>query len=152
MSQPVETQSAAEALEAVRRSREAVARRLSKGSWIYDLAYGTVVAGIVGAQAFDPPFGILITSLCIVGLVVMMRVWANLTGVSVTGLNPPRARWVAIALGVVMAFMIVGAAALHRDGRPVVLIVLLAVVAGVIAVAASRLWLKVFIAETRSGS
>lgn len=150
MTQPVESQSAAEALEAVRKSREAVADRLVEGSWLYDLVYGALVAGMVGSQAFDQPLNIVITSVCIFGLLFLMRWWANKTGVSITGLNPPRARWVAIGLGVVMAFFLVGAAAIHREGAPVLWIGLLAVGGGIIAVAASRLWLKVFIAETRA--
>lgn len=152
MTDPVENQSPAEALEAARQSRGAVAQRLTQGSWLYDLAYGSLTAGIVAAQALEPPLGLVLTSLCTLALVGLMRVWVNKTGVFVTGLSPPRARWVAIGLGVVMAVLMLAAVAVKRSDGPVLHSMLLALAAGLIAIAASRLWLRVFIAETRRWS
>lgn len=143
-----EIPSPAEALETVRRSREATAERLVHHAGWYNLCYAVVVGGMVVCQGFDAPINIIGTSLCTVVLVVMMQVLANRTGLRLTGLTPPRARWVAVGLGVVMAFVLFAAAAANRLGLGWPVVGLLAVVGALIAWFASRLWLKVYLRES----
>jgi len=139
--------SPAEALAAIRDSRDAVARRVAKGSWTYDLTYSAVTAVMIGAHAFPSPVGVLGSSFGALGLALLSRQWAAKNGVFVSGVSPRRARWVALGLGVVLVGMILGVVWARREGvwwLPLPL----AAATFVASLTASRLWLRVYRAET----
>jgi len=143
-------QSPVEALEAIRKSREAVreAVRDPKGSTRYTLIYSTLAAVAVGGQILPAPFNILCSSGGAIGMALLYKGWADRTGVQISGVSPKKARWVAWGLGAVLvSLMLVAIWAGWHDqlwiGLP------LTVVAFVAAWVGSRLWTKVFLAETR---
>ena len=139
---------AAEALEAVRQSRAAVAERMSVSSLAYDLAYSGLVGGMIAAWALPRPWQILVIISCAGLTGLLARRWARARGVFVSGLTPPRARWVAIGLGVILVGLMLFAVRLSGEpgGNPKILG--LAAIAAAVAFVASRLWLKVFRRET----
>lgn len=91
----------AEAVEAVRRSREALGQRLNK-RWREKGLYALGAATIPGSQVFDLPWNNLVIAAGIICMVIAYRGWVRQTGISVLGTTPRRARWVALGLGAVM--------------------------------------------------
>lgn len=150
-----QTPDPAEALAAIARSRRDVQRRVGAGSWRYDLIYSAIVAGMVGSQGLDMPLSAVGVALGVCALAVLFRREADRLGVSVTGMTPRRARWVAIGLGMLMVALIVGAILLkHLAPSGLVFAVGLAGLIGltfVLSLAASRLWLRVYRRETWAG-
>lgn len=141
-------QSPEEVLAAIRQSRATVAERMGEKSWAYDLIYAGLVAVMIGGHAFPSPIGGLGSAFGALGIVLLARKWAERTGVSVSGMSPPRARWVAIGLGVVLVAMI-GAVIWSRQAGLWWLPLPLAALAFFVALGASRLWLRVYRAESR---
>ena len=141
-------ENASEALASLRRSRAAVAERLTDGSVTYDLIYSALVGGFVAAWAAPPPLPLWIMGGCGLGLGLLARTWTRRRGVWVSGVTPAMARWVAIGLGAIMAAMLFGALALSRQGGQTLAILGLAGLSAILAFGASRLWLKVFRRET----
>ena len=142
------------ALETIARSRRSVHDRVATGSWRYDLTYAALVAGMVGGQALDLPFNLLASGLGVLGLTVIFRRETRRTGLLVTGVSPRRARWVAIALGVIMAAIMLGLVYLNltESGAPLALIAGVAtVLAFVLALVGSRLWRRVYKTEMGAG-
>lgn len=139
---------AVEALETVRRSRAAVAERLTVGSVTYDLIYSGLAGGMIAAWVAPTPWPPVIMGVCSLGLGLLARSWAQRKGVWVNGLSPARARWVAIGLGVAIGGLAIGAVWLSRQGGQALAILGLGLLTAVIAFAASRLWLRVFRRET----
>ncbi len=78
---------------------------------------------------------------------ILWRRWSEKTGVSVTGLSPRRARWVAIALGVVFLALALASVYFGRTSQYVWVLPLIAA-AFVLALVFSRLWMRVYRAET----
>lgn len=109
-------QTPSEALDAVRKSRAAVAERLTVGSLTYDLIYSGLAGGMIAAWVAPMPWPPLIMGACGLALGLLARTWAHRRGVWVSGLSPTRARWVAIGLGVVLGALSVGAVWLWRQG------------------------------------
>lgn len=138
-----------DALEAVRRSREEVRRRMAHSPWWYDLGFGGAVAVMVGGQGAPLPFGPISTAIGLAIIAVIVRKWTDLTGVWINGYQPRRARWVAFALAGLTGAMMLGALAAGRHGGLVWVPAVLGVAAGVMAVIASRLWTRVYLAETK---
>ena len=146
--------SPAEALEAIARSRRAVHDRVATGGWRYDLIYAAVVAGMVGGQALDNPSNVLASTLGVVALAGVFQHESRRTGLRITGVSPRRARWVAIAMGLVLAAVMLGLVYLKRTAAdvPVALIGGAATaVAFVLALIGSRLWRRVYRAEMGAG-
>lgn len=143
----------AEALEAIARSRQAVQERVAAGGWRYDLLYSAIVAGMVGSQVLDGPFNVVGMTLGVLALVVMFQAETRRIGVRVTGVSPRQARWVAIALGVVMAAVMFAVVALkYRTATPTGLLAAGAMAIGfVVALVGSRVWRRVYRAEMGSG-
>lgn len=139
---------AAEALETVRQSRAAVAERLTVGSMTYDLIYSALVGVMISSQGAPQPWALLVMGACGLTLALLARSWARRRGVFVNGLTPPRARWVAIGLGLLAASLMFGAVHLGRLGGQWPAISGLGLIGSIIAFAASRLWLRVFRRET----
>ena len=142
----------AEALAAIERAQKDVHRKVGAGSWRYDITYSAVIAGMIGSQALSMPLSAIGTMLGVVALSVMLRRESDRLGVMVTGVSPKRARWVAFGLGMVLVVMILGIIVLqHKAPSTAVLVAGTAaamVLAFCIALAASRLWLRVYRRET----
>lgn len=142
----------AEALAAIRDSRRTVQRRIAAGSWRYDLSYSAILAMMVGSQTLDMPMNTLGVAIGVLLLAVLFRREADRLGVSITGLSPRRARWVAIGLGLAVLPLMLAAIAAGRlidDGAALALVALGLMIATFgLALAASRLWLRVYRRET----
>ena len=142
----------AEALAAIQSSQRDVHRRVAAGSWRYDLAYSALCAIMVGSQVLDLPFNTLGVALGVVGLAILFRREADRLGVSITGVSPRRARWVAIGLGMVMLPLMLAAIVLNARVETPAILALgaagLMAVAFVACLVGSRLWLRVYRRET----
>lgn len=141
--------SPADALETIRASRQAVHDRISKGGWRYDLIYSALMAGMVSSQVLDNPFNVVGLTLGVLGLTAMFQAETRRLGMLVTGISPARARWVAIAMGLLMAAVMLGVVALrYRTGvSPIPLGIGAASIGFVVALIGSRLWRRVYRAE-----
>jgi hypothetical protein len=139
----------AEALASVRASREGVAGRLQYPLW-YDAIYAGSAGGIVAVQALPPPWPALGALACTAALLFMFRAFTRRTGLSVMGLTPKRARWVAIALGVLLVLLVVAA---MRVGENVWWApLMLGAVAAAAAHLAAKLWRRVYRVDLREGA
>lgn len=134
-------------LAEVRRSQDAVRSRVAQGSWRYDLIYSTIAAVMVGGQVAPMPFNVLASAGGAVAFVLLWRSWSEKAGVSITGYSPKRARWVAIALGGVFVALMLTALDAGQRGETW-WAVPLGAIAFVAALVFSRLWTKVYLAET----
>lgn len=149
---PERTPDPSEALAAIQSSQRDVHRRVAAGSWRYDLTYSALCAAMVGAQVLDMPFNTLGVALGVLGLALLFRREADRLGVSITGVSPRRARWVAIGLGMVMLPLMLAAIVLNAKVDSPGMLALGA--AGLMAAAfafcltGSRLWLRVYRRET----
>lgn len=139
----------AEALEAIARSRRAVHDRVTAGGWRYDVIYSAVFAGMVGAQVLDAPFNVVGLTLGVLALSGMFQAETRRIGLHVTGVSPRQARWVAIAMGAVMAAVMLAVVALkYRTATPPALIAAGSMsLAFVVALVGSRQWRRVYRAE-----
>lgn len=145
----------AEALAAIKRTRQDMHRKVAAGSWSYDLTYSAICAAMVGSQALDQPMSILGVGAGCLWLAILFRRQADRLGLSVTGTSPPRARWVAIGTGMVFVPLMVAAILLNHFAPPGPVLALgiagLSAAAFVVALIGSRLWLKVYRRETGQG-
>ena len=139
-----------EALAAVRASRAAVHARVSAGSWAYDVVYSLLLGAMVAAVALPLPGFLIVDSICTVSLVLLARWWARRTGVWVSGVTPRRARWVALAVGVGFTVLVVAGLWLKLEAGLIQAPLVLGALGFVLALAASRLWLRVYRSETGS--
>ena len=142
----------AEALAAIQRSQQDIQRKVAAGSWRYDIGYSAICAMMVGTQALDMPLSTLGVAVGVLLLTVLFRREANRLGVSITGLSPRRARWVAIGLGMVLIPLMVLAILLNHFATSGVMLALGAAVlmatAFIFCLIGSRLWLRVYRRET----
>lgn len=141
----------AEALAAIERSRRVVQTRIGAGGWRYDLTYAFIVAAMVGGQAFDFPSNVLASAGGVLGLAVIFQRETRRTGVRVTGVSPRHARWVAIALGVLYASVLLGLVTLRRLSPDLPIALMSGAAAAVtflVALIGSRLWRRVYRAES----
>lgn len=142
----------AEALAAIRNAQKNVHRKVGAGSWRNDIIYSAVLAGMIGSQALGTIPGSIG---CLLGILVMsgmVRRESDRLGVTATGLSLKRARWVTVGLGMMLIVPILGVIVL-RDKAPSVTILVLGtaiimLLAFVVSLAASRLWLRVYRRET----
>lgn len=141
-------QTPAEALEAIRKSRTVVAGAVAHNSKTYDLIYSSIAAVMVAGQVLPFPLNVLASTGGAVAFAVLARKWAQKTGVFVSGVTPKRARWVAFGMGAVFVVMMLAALWAGRTHR-LWMGIPLGVVAFLLAGVGSRLWLRVFQAETR---
>ena len=142
----------AEALAAIQRSQQDIQRKVAAGSWRYDIGYSAICAMMVGTQALDMPLSTLGVAVGVLLLTVLFRREANRLGVSITGLSPRRARWVAIGLGLVLIPLMVLAILLNHFATSGVMLALgaaaLMATAFIFCLIGSRLWLRVYRRET----
>lgn len=148
MTDTEDTPSPAEALDAIRTSRAQLAVHVSKASWAYDLKYSALVGGMVAGQGLPSPWQLVSTGVFILLLVLLLRGWVQRTGVMVTGLTPPKARWVAIGFGLLMGAVMVGVLIGMRKTGLWLIPVGGGLVSAVLALISSRLWWKVYADET----
>lgn len=141
----------AESLAAISAARSAIGDRL-KVHWGYDAVYGLCCAGIVSAQGLPQPWSILTIGLSLMGLGLMVQRWRKRTGLWVSGVSPPRARWVALGLGVILLGLVFGNLYLSRVTDLWWTPLAFGAVGGVVGVVASRLWLRVYLRELGEGA
>ncbi len=144
--------SPAEALAEIQRSRRSVHDRVASGGWAYDLTYAALAAFIVGGQALEIPFNVSASTLGLLGLVALSRRESRRTGLNLTGVSPARARWVAIAIGLICAAIIIGLLIIRHTWPEIPAWRVGAVAAGiafVVALIGSRIWRSVYRAEMR---
>lgn len=107
---------------------------------------------MVGTQVLDMPLNTIGVALSVIGLAILFRRESDRLGVSVTGVTPRHARWVAIGLGMVMLPLMLAAIWLNARVESPAALALGA--AGLMAAAfitcliGSRLWLRVYRRET----
>ena len=140
-----------QALADIRRSHDVVRRRMTRGSWRYDLSYSAIAAVMVAGQALPIPFNVLASGGGAVCLALLWKRWSEKNGVSVTGLSPGRARWAAILVGLLLGAMMIGALYLGRTDQAHWALALGAA-AFVAALALSRLWMRLYLAEGEARS
>lgn len=140
----------AEALDLIRKSRDAVRASVSDGKagLRYALIYSAIAGVMVGGQVLDAPLNVLCSAGGALGFGLLAKAWSDRTGIWISGVSPRRARWVAIGLGaVILVLMLVG---VHFGRQQQVWVgIPLGLAAFAVAMAGSWLWLKVFLAETR---
>ena len=145
----------AQALAAIQRSQKDIQRKVAAGSWRYDIGYSAICAMMVGTQALDLPLNTLGVGVGVLLLAVLFRREADRLGVSITGLSPRRARWVAIGLGMVLLPLMLLAILLNHFATSGLKLALgaaaLMAVAFVVCLIGSRLWLRVYRRETGVG-
>jgi hypothetical protein len=151
MEDPNSNYDPAAALAEIHSARAEMAERFSAHSWRYDIPYALLAGGMVAVQAAPAPLNILGISVCIIALVALMRVWSKRTGVWISGVSPPRARWVALALGLVVGVAAIIVALFAMDGVTWVAWPA-AVVTVVLAFIGSRLWRRLYRADVHTQS
>lgn len=140
-----DTETPHEALEAVHRSRRAIAERLQYPRW-FEVAYPLGAGVLIGAIALPDPASAITSSLLAVLLCLAYRHLSERTGVSMSGIGPGRARWAMLALGAVL--IVLAGASFVLTERVVWWGPLpLAPVAALSAHVAFRQWLRMYRAE-----
>lgn len=142
-----EHQTPQEALETIRNTRRTVYRRMDKWPLWYDLGYGGATGLMVGGQALPAMYGLACTVIGLAVIVLIVRKWTDRTGFWVNGYSPKNARWVAFGLAGVLIALMIGAMATRGNG-PVWAPLAFGLVAGALAILGSRIWTRVYIAET----
>lgn len=147
MNQP-ENNDPAAALAAIRQSQAAVHDKVAQGGWRYDLTYSAIAAVMVGGQAAAMPLNVLASGGGALALALLMRSWTQKNGVMVMGITPKKARWVAYGVGAL--FLILMGLSLYAGRRDDMAWApfALAGIGFVCALAMSRLWFRVYRAET----
>lgn len=139
---------AREALDAVRLAQGKVSEQVAHANWRYDIVYSGLVGVMIASQGLPFPWGTATIGICVFGLVMLAKTWADRTGVWVSGVTPKRARWVAIFLGLLLGGMMVGVLLLTRKTGLWQIPVGAGIVGALIAYGASHLWWRVYRAET----
>lgn len=140
----------ADALAAIDRARAAPMARMDAIAWRYDLLYAALCGLLVAAQSVPLPLNVGGDAAVIGGMVALMRWHRAQTGICINGLSLARSRWVALGIGAVAAVAAIGAAIEAHGGRawvgaPV------GIGMGLVALAASRLWRRVYRDEIAVG-
>jgi hypothetical protein len=144
-----DTPTPAEALAAVRRSRQAMADRLSYPVW-YDVVYAACAGVLIAGQALPSTWSGLVSLVCAAVLLWIHHLWSQRTGLAVTGFTPGRARWVALGLGALLVALVAASGRLEEQPGLWWAPLALAPVAALAAHLASRLWMRVYRAELRA--
>ena len=133
----------AEALASIKTARGAVGRNLDYPiGW--DILFGLVLAAMVAGQALDQPWGSLILLMSLGAMVWMIRWWKERFGWWVNGYAPPRARWVAIGMAVVLIGLMGLSLWTRFWGGPWWAPLLAGGLAWIISILGGRLWMHVF--------
>ena len=90
-----------EALASIQAARAEVSRDLDYPlGW--DVLYGLLLAVLVAGQGLPQPWSMFTLAGSMVALAFMVRWWRAKVGWWVNGYGPPRARWVAIGMAVIL--------------------------------------------------
>lgn len=137
-----------DALKQVQGARAHMAERYTRGSWLYDLFYALLVGGLVAVMALPMPYLLINEVVLLACLLILARWWRNRTGMWMSGVQPARARWVAMAMGVLMAALVVLNLWWSRNGGGLWAPVVTGGVGVVMAFVGSRIWTTVYRRES----
>jgi hypothetical protein len=116
----------------------------------YDILYGAVCALLVAGPGLPQPWSAVATPIAMFALVGLVMWWRKKYGWWVSGVSPPRARWVAIGLGVVLFSLVLTTVRALPDG-PSWLPFVTGGAAFVAAIVGNRLWMRVWRKELADG-
>ncbi len=101
---PTETPpSPAEALKAISDVQARLADNWSRHTWGYDLTYSALVGLMIAGWGLPVPVAASCIAISLAGLAILAMRWKNRHGVWINSLEPGRARWAAVAIGLIMA-------------------------------------------------
>jgi hypothetical protein len=130
------------ALAAIKAAREGVAPPTTYPIG-YDVLYGASCALLVAAQGLPAPWSMLMLVLALGGLVLMITSWRRRFKWWVSGYSPPRARWVAIVMGVLFIGLM-GMSLYGRFQGPGWLFLLSGGIGFFAAILGGRIWMHVW--------
>lgn len=138
-----------QALDEIRLAREQMFQKMDGWPWWYDAGYAASLGILVAGGGYPTVISLACTGvgLAILGLIV--RKWIERTGVWVNGYKPRRARWVAIGLAVVLIGLMMCSLTLGRYGGIAWIPPVMGLAGGALAVIGSRIWTRIYLAETR---
>ena len=137
-----------DALQAVRKSQAMVAERFTRGGRLYDVIYAVLVGALAAGMALPSPFAFVNEGVVLIGLILLARWWKGRTGVWLSGVEPKKARWVAVGLGLAAAMTSAGCLYWTHAGGGAWLPIALGVVMAVLAYASARLWTRIYRRES----
>ncbi len=137
-----------DALKQVQDARAHMAERYTRGSWLYDLFYALLVGGLVATMALPMPYLLINETVLLVCLVILARWWRNRTGMWMSGVQPARARWVAIGIGGLMVVLTVLNLWWSHNGAELWAPVATGLAGVLMAFFGSRLWTSVYRRES----
>jgi hypothetical protein len=138
-----------DALDPISRFRITVLEKVSNASRLHDIKSALVVGAMVAAQALPSPWHIIAIAVGGVILGNLAHSFAESRGILVAGMKPPRARRVATAVIVAIGLLLFSSLILSRHLGLAWAPFPLGVAAAAVALAGSRLWLRVYRAEMR---
>ncbi|HRH20678.1 MAG TPA: hypothetical protein PLE81_08580 [Brevundimonas sp.] len=137
-----------EALAEIAAARASLGQELNY-PFAYDLAYGGMLALMVGGAGLQTPWSTITLLVSLAALALMVNWWRKHTGWWVNGFSPPRARWVTVGLMVVvMALMGLSFWPRFGDG-PVWVALVAGGLAGLAGIIGGRLWMAVYRQELK---
>lgn len=142
--------SPAESLKAIQVAKARVGDGFSRHTWSYDVVYSSLVGAMVAGWGLSLPIALSIEGVCVAGLILLARGWANRHGVWISGVTPPKARWIAIVLAVAILALLLANLAITRSGDALPVIVktwvplAVGIAAALLALRGSRLWRQVY--------
>lgn len=137
-------------LHSIHAAQAAMADRVSRGGWRYDLIYSALFGVLVAGWSFPIPVALGVEAVTLIGLGILAWVWANHTGVWISGIKPPEARWIAILLGVSIGALLLANLIIARGDLsvPAGLKACMPWITGIaafgLALRGSRLWRRVY--------
>ena len=138
-----------EALASIKAAREGMAPA-GDYPFGYDLIYGALCGLLVAGQGMPRPWSFIALPIALLGIAGMILWWRKKLGWWVSGYSPKRARWV--AFGLVAVFMaLIGLSLYGRYVGPWWLFMVSGGIGFVAAVAAGRLWMRVWRKELAEG-
>ncbi len=137
-----------DALNQVQAARAHMADRYTRGSWLYDLFYSLLVGGLVAIMASPMPYNLLYEAVLLTCLLILARWWKNRTGMWLSGVQPARARWVAIGMGLLLVPLIVVNLWWSRKGGGAWAPMVTGGAGAIVAFVGSRIWTGVYRRES----
>lgn len=135
------------ALAAIKAAREGMATPTAYPIG-YDILYGAICSLLVAGQGLPTPWSMLALVFALSGLALLVTSWRRRFKWWVSGYSPPRARWVAYAMGVLFLGLI-GMSLYGRLQGPDWLFLVSGAIGFVSAIIGSRIWMRVWRQELR---
>lgn len=139
-----------EALDLIRDTRQQALGVMDKWPWWYDAGYAFACGVLVLGQGLPTVYGLLCTMLGIGVLALIVRAYREQAGVWVNGYGPKRARWAAIGLGVLLLGLMGASIWFGRIQDIVWVPVMNGLIAALLAVVGSRIWMRLYRKDVRS--